>query len=158
MPTIDDRIRNIDKAICRHIDSISGSSRAAISQDILARLVDFVNHIMLKFYSNGADIEETDENIERAAEYAQINGELKVLYKFRNYLQIVAAHYNLDEDSSERLMLKYYRYLLVTKKLVKKYWGMIVLQNLYKFPLNLDSALQEYYAKITAKIECHPIK
>lgn len=60
MPRIDDSIRRIDNVICRHLDSIEDSTRGAISQDILEQLMKFVNHIMLKFYSNGTDIEITE--------------------------------------------------------------------------------------------------
>ena len=38
MPNIDDRIRNIDNVICRHIASADFSPRGAVSQDILAQL------------------------------------------------------------------------------------------------------------------------
>jgi hypothetical protein len=108
MPSIDDSIRKIDNVICRHLDSIEDSSRGAISQDILEQLMKFVNHIMLKFYANGSDIHIDEENIEKAVEFAQINSRLNTLYKFHNFLQVVTTQFTLDEDGSERLMLKYY--------------------------------------------------
>ena len=74
MPKIDASIQRIDSVICRHIDNIEDSSRGAISQDILEQLMKFVNHIMLKFYANGGDIEVTEENIEKAIEFS-VNGE-----------------------------------------------------------------------------------
>lgn len=156
MPTIDISIQKINNVICRHLDSIENSSRGAISQDILEQLMKFVNHVMLKFYANGRDIAINEENIAKAVEFSQINSELVTLYKFRNYLQIVTTQYTLDEDGSERLMLKYYQYLLETKKLLSKYYGIEVLHNIEKFPLHLDDTLQEYYKKISEKIECHP--
>lgn len=152
MPTIDDQIRVIDRAICRYLDNIDTSTRAVISQDILAHLKNLVEHVMLKYYSPNADIDDSEENIEKAAEHAQTDGHLKVLFRFRNYLDIVASHYTLDEDSSERLMLKYYDYLLETKDLLFYDFGIEILHNLDKFPLNLDTALQEYYSKIAEKI------
>lgn len=152
MPIIDDQIRVIDRAICRYLDDIDNSTRAVISQDILGRLKNLVEHVMLKYYSPYVDIDDTDENIEKAAEYAQTNGHLKVLYRFRNYLDIVASHYTLDEDGSERLMLKYYDYLLQIKDILNCDFGISVLHNLDKFPLNLDTALQEYYSKIADKV------
>lgn len=158
MPRLDDSIRRIDNMICRHLDSIEDSSRGAISQDILEQLMKFVNHIMLKFYSNGTDIEITEENISRAAEYAQINSELSTLYKFRNFLQVVTTQFTLDEDGSERLMLKYYQYMLEAKNLLHDYFGIDILHNLEKFPLHLDDTLQEYYAKISEKIEQYPVQ
>ena len=156
MTMIDENIITVDAKICSYLDSIDGESRGAISQDILAQLIHLVEQIMLKFYAGGRDIDDSDENIAAAMEYSQTNGELKTLFRFRNYLQIVAAHSTLDENASERLMLKYYQYLLETKKLLKKHFNMQILHNLNKFPLHVDTTLQEYYAKIAYKIEQHP--
>ncbi len=158
MHTIDEEIRIIDGAICRYLDNIDNSTRAVISQDILAHLKNLVEHVMLKYYSPHSDIDDSAENIEKAAEHAQTDGHLKVLYRFRNYLDIVAAHYTLDEDSSERLMLKYYDYLLETRNLLYTDFHIVILHNLNKFPLNLDTALQEYYSKIADKISRYRVQ
>lgn len=152
MPIIDDQIRVIDRAICRYLDDIDNSTRAVISQDILGRLKNLVEHVMLKYYAPYIDIEDSEENIEKAAEHTQTDGHLKVLYRFRNYLDIVASHYTLDEDGSERLMLKYYDYLLQIRDILNYDFGISILHNLDKFPLNLDTALQEYYSKIAEKV------
>lgn len=152
MPSIDDRIRNIDNVICRHIASSDFSPRGAVSQDILAQLRNFIEHIMLKFYANGGDIENTYSNICAAIEFVQSRGDLKVLNKFHDYLQIVASHYTMDEENSERLMLKYYQNLLEVKNLLHNRFGMDVLSNLNDFPLHVDGVLQEYYEKIIERI------
>lgn len=120
MSTIDDRILNIDRVICRHIGSADFSPRGAVSQDVLAQSRNFFEHIMLKFYANGGDIDNTYENICKAIEFVQTRGDWKLLYKFHDYLQIVAFHYTLDEENSERLMLKYYKYLLETRRLLRE--------------------------------------
>lgn len=156
MPTIDESIKKIDSVICRHFDEIENSSRGAISQDILEQLTKFVNHVMLKFYANGKEIPITAENIAEATEFAQVNSDLYTFYKFHNYLEVVTTQYTLDEDGSERLMLKYYQYLLEAKNLLSYYYGIEVLHNIDKFPLHLDDTLQEYYKKISDKIERHP--
>lgn len=156
MPTIDESIKKIDSVICRHLDEIENNSRGAISQDILEQLTKFVNHVMLKFYANGKEIPITAENIAEATEFAQVNSDLYTLYKFHNYLEVVTTQYTLDEDGSERLMLKYYQYLLEVKNLLSHYYGIEVLHNIDKFPLHLDDTLQEYYKKISEKIERHP--
>ena len=156
MPKIDDSIRKIDNVICRHLDNIENSSRGAISQDILEQLVKLVNLVMLKFYSNGADIEINEENILKATEFSQINSDLYTLYKFRNFLQVVTTQFTLNEDGSERLMLKYYQYLLEMRNLLNQFYRIRILHNLEKFPLHLDSTLQEYYEKIADKLEKYP--
>lgn len=150
---IDAQILNIDKVICRHIDSLGTSPRGVVSQDILSQLRNFVEHIMLKFYANGHDIENSYDNICRAIDFVKTQGNLKVLRRFHDYLQIVASHYTLDEENSERLMLKYYEYLLKIKNLLNERFSLDVLGNLDKFPLNTDSNLQEYYDKIAAKVK-----
>lgn len=152
---IDRQILITDKAICRYIDNLSVSPRGAVSQDILSQLRNFVEHIMLKFYANGQDIDDTYKNICKAIEFTKSRGNLKVLRRFHDYLQIVASHYTLDEENSERLMLKYYEYLLKIKNLLHEKFSLDVLGNLNKFPLNTDTTLQDYYEKIAAKIKLH---
>lgn len=150
---IDAQILTIDKVICRHIDNFGFSQRGVVSQDILSQLRNFVEHIILKVYANGQDIENSYDNICRALDFVKTRGDLKVLRRFHDFLQIVASHYTLDEENSERLMLKYYEYLLKIKNLLHERFSLDVLGNLDKFPLNLDSSLQEYYEKIAAKIK-----
>lgn len=157
MKNIDRKILNIDKAICRYIDSIEFSFRGAIAQDILAQLRNFVEHIMLKFYASDGDIENTYPNIRAAIEYVKTRGDLKVLYKFHDYLQIVASHYTLDEENSERLMLKYYVYLFQIRSLLRSKCSLDILRNLEKFPLDTDKTLQEYYDKIADKVNLHTV-
>ena len=157
MLTIDQSIRKIDDVICRHLDSIENSSRGAISQDILEQLTKFINHIMLKFYANSSDIDINEDNILKATEYAQVTSKINTLYKFHNFLQVVTTQFTLDEDGSERLMLKYYKYLLEAKNLLHKHYGIQILHNLNKFPLRLDTTLQEYYTKIATKLNQYPV-
>ena len=144
---VDRQILEIDKVICRHIDSIAIFSRGAVSQDVLSQLRNFVEHIMLRFYANGKDIDDSYDNICKGISYVHARGNLRVLRKFHDFLQIVASHYTLDEENSERLMLKYYEYLLRIRKLVKEAFGLDVLSNLEKFPLNTDTNLLGVFTK-----------
>lgn len=52
-------------------------------------------------------------------------------------------------------MLKYYEHLLKIKNFLKNSYEMDVLCNMDDFPLNLDTNLTEYYAKICDRIQ-HP--
>lgn len=155
---IDRQILIIDKTICRHIDNSSCFPRGAVSQDILSQLRNYIEHIMLKFYADGKDIENSYQNICDAIDYVSTRGDLKVLRRFHDYLQAVASHYTLDEDGSERLMLKYYEFLLRIKNLLNDRFSLNVLSNLANFPLNTDRTLQEYYEKISEKIKRYHAK
>lgn len=87
-----------------------------------------------------------------AISFVKTKGQLKFLWKFHDYLQIVASHYTLDPENSERVMLKYYEYLLKIKDYMKSTYSAKVLDNLAQFPLNTDKNMQEYYEKIAAKL------
>jgi energy-coupling factor transporter ATP-binding protein EcfA2 len=148
MRKIDEQIRISSDAICRHIDSVEFFDRGMVSQDILKKLRDFVEHIMFKIFLSEQDLEYNYENIEKAIRFVQTKGELKFLWRFHAYLQIVSSHYTLDPENSERVMLKYYEYLLKIKNYLKVTYATDVLENLNKFPLNTDKIMQEYYEKI----------
>lgn len=150
---IDQSIENINNVICRHLDESDQKGRGFISQDILAQLRNFVECIMLKIYAKGNNIECTYSNICASIRFIESHSQYKDIRKFHDFLQIVASHYTMDEESSERLMLKYYEYLLKLKLFLKEEYSMDVLDNLEKFPLNLDETLQCYYQKIAAKLK-----
>lgn len=59
----------------------------------------------------------------------------------------------MDEENSERLMLKYYEYLLKLRKFLHDKYSLEILDNLEDFPIDLDKTLQEYYEKIAVKIK-----
>lgn len=150
---IDEQIKVIDKAICRHIDQFDVTNRGAVSQDVLKNLRDFVEHIMLKVYAQGRDISDSWDNICDAIKYIKPLSKWKDLTRFHDVLQIAVSHYTPSEESSERLMLKYYVYLLKIKTILHDRYSFDVLANLDKFPLNTDTSQQEYYEKIAVKID-----
>lgn len=150
---IDSQILNIDKVICRHISNLNNSTRGQISQDILSQLRHFVEHIMLKIYADGNDIEDSQENVKKAVKYAKNESSLRHLSRFHHFLQVSVSHRTLEEENSERLMLKYYEYLLRIKNYLHNNYGLDVLENLEEFPIETDDSLKEYYEKIAEKVD-----
>lgn len=152
MNKIDEAILEINKVICDNISKFDDSERGLLSQNILSQLRNFVEHIALKVHSSGRDIEITYDNIVQAIAYVSARGNLKFLTRFHNSLQVTASHYTADEENSERLMLKYYEYLLKIKSFLKKGYHLDVLENISEFPIRIDSAMKEYYEKIAKRI------
>lgn len=150
---IDEQILKSDKVICRHIRNISNLSRGQVSQDILSQLRHFVEHIMLKVYANGDDIEDSHDNIQKAVKYVKNERSLRYLSRFHHFLQVSVSHRTLEEENSERLMLKYYEYLLRIKNFLNEKYNLDVLYNLEEFPLETDDCFKEYYEKIAEKVE-----
>ncbi len=152
MNKIDSHILEINKVICKNIDEFDVADRGLLSQNILSQLRNFVEHISLKIFDNGRNIDVYYENIKKANAYVKTIGKLRFLSRFHKLLQITASHYTLDEENSERLMLKYYEYLIKIKSYLKKSWNLEVLENINEFPINIDSNLNEYYEKIAEKL------
>lgn len=153
MKRIDQQILAINKNICSNIETQSVLGRGLASQNILAQLRNFVEHIALKEFANGNDIENSYENIQDSLTFIKARGELKFLNRFHKLLQITASHFTLDEENSERLMLKYFEYLIRIKNHLKSKFQIDALQNLSDFPLNQDPALAEYYEKISLSLK-----
>lgn len=149
---IDEQLIRSDAAICRHIENLDVSGRGAVSQDILQNLRTFVEHTMYKIYAHNHDVSYHYDHIKDAKEYVKTWGQLKFIWRFHDYLQIVASHYTLDPEDSERVMLKYYEFMIKIRDYLKSNFDLIVLSNLDKFPLNTDRNLQEYYEKISEKL------
>lgn len=149
---IDEQILRSNETICRHLESLEFRDRGVVSQDILSVLRTFVEHTMFKIYAYANDATYDYENIEKAIKYVKTKGQLKFLWRFHAYLQIVVSHYTLDPEDSERVMLKYYEFMLRTKSYLKIQYNLEVLSNLDKFPINTDKNLQEYYEKIAEKL------
>ncbi|MCL7720922.1 ATP-dependent RecD-like DNA helicase [Actinobacillus pleuropneumoniae] len=154
MLKIDKAILDTDKVICKNINVFDESERGLLSQNILAQLRNFVEYISQKIYSNGEDIDPNNYTNKKSAwEYIKSQGNLNFLYKFHSLLQKSVSHYTLDENGSERLMLKYYEYLLKIRDFLRKEYNIEVLCNMNEFPLNLDNSQKELYGKISDAIE-----
>ena len=158
MYKIDKAILDINTAICKNITKFDDSERGLLSQNILSKLRHFVEHISLKAYSNGEDIAITYENLVEGNKYVSRNGKFKFLYKFHKLLQVSVSHYMVDEGSAERLMLKYYEYLLKIKHFLKNDYDLDVLENIENFPLDTNDSLVEYYNKIVEKIDTNKLR
>lgn len=141
-----DQIKAIDEHICKSIDNNSIlKDRGFLSQDILPQLRNLIEHcsMYINLCLNGLDdnisLEEAKKKIPSIpSRVASISNEFRFIIKFHNLLQISESHYTHDKNNSERLMLKYYEYMLRLKKLCIKKFNLKILNNLHKFPLGLD--------------------
>ena len=114
------------------------------------RLMLYIAEV-LKITNNGTTKYDY-RHIEQSINFVKTKGELKFIWRFHAYLQIIASHYTLEPEDSERVMLKYYEFMVKIKGYLKFQYGLSVLANLNRFPLNVDKNLQEYYEKIAKKL------
>lgn len=154
MDNIDRSILDANSAICKNIGVFDDSERGLLSQNILPNLRNFIEHISLKIYAHdkGIRAEDNYDNLQKGNSYVSARSNLKFLSKFHNLLTISVSHYSLDGENSERLMLKYYEYLLKIKSYLKENYDFDVLENIDQFPINIDPAFALYHEQIAAKI------
>lgn len=159
MLKIDSAILDTNKVICSNISKFDASERGLLSQNLLSQLRNFVEYIFIKAYVIESEIDPNDICLRKQAiKDAKTKGNLRFLNKFHSLLQKSVSHYTLDEGGSERLMLKYYEYLLKIKFFLKNTYNLTVLENIEDFPLNTNSELNGYYEKIAIQIEMKQCK
>jgi len=151
MRTVDEQIHISDKTIFKLIETFGINERGFLSQNILNNLRTFVEAISVKV---AGETEYSNEIFKKVAKnFVASRSDLRFLSKFHKCLQKSKSHYATDEEASERLMLKYYEYLLRIKYFLNTSYNIDVLNNIDKFPLDTDQALSEYYNKIAEKIK-----
>ena len=133
---IDYYIKNIDEAICENLDDFRNTTRGKLSRSILTLLRHFVEHIFMKLKEPNADFVSDYKPINEGIAFIKSEPQYKWLYHFHDCLQESVSHYVPNKDESERLMLKYYEYLLKIKKLFRDSFGFQILRNIELFPIN----------------------
>lgn len=150
---INEHIKIIDDAICQNLALISEENRGFISQNILAQLRNFVEFTYIKIMKPDEDIQISRDTIPEAEKYVKGYGRYMWLRNFHDCLQPSSSHYTRSKDVSERLMLKYYEYLIRIRDFYRENYKIEVLSNIHKFPLNQDKSLQEFYELIVPQME-----
>ena len=154
MVSIDENLTYINNVICNNLDQVGTDNRGFISQNILAQLRNFVELIILKIDGRNLNPNIYDQRVDAIDKLkGRPSRNNRFILEFYNLLQESVSHYTVDQDGSERLMLKYYEYLLKIKKLLKSRFNMEVLENIDMFPLRKDYKAEKYHQSIAEKIE-----
>lgn len=153
MPSLSDQVQSASEAINRNI-AILSSDRGFLSQNVLQYLRDLVEALIVWTHTNDPTLRfNYTTQFDAARTFAKSQAKYRPLTRFHAMLQVSVSHYTLDGDPSERLMLKYYEYLLRTREIAVAHLGVTILQNLENFPLQVDPALRDYYEKIAARVD-----
>ncbi|AFU04771.1 AAA family ATPase [Nocardia brasiliensis] len=155
MASVEQQVQSADSVICQNLDSLT-CDRGFLSQNVLAQLRNLVEGLIVWANLNDPFAEFHYNQVASALDVVRATAKFRLLARFHALLQASVSHYTLDRDPSERLMLKYYEYLLRTRDLAKQQFGIALLGNLEKFPIDLDPSLREYYEKIAARIDVQP--
>lgn len=155
MLDVERRILDIDKTLCENIDlmDFQNVTRALVSQNLLSQSRNLIEHIAVRAYSEGKDVQVKWDTINAGLDYIKHNGKYLFLRKFHNFLQESKSHYTPDAEGAERLMLKYYQYFVMIRGFVKDEYGLEILHNLEKFPTDQDETIELFHEKIVEKLK-----
>lgn len=147
-----EQVRGADEAIRRNIDSL-GDQRDLLSQNVVSQLRNLVEGVAVRVHTQSDDATFDYDAIQAGISHMKAQGKLSFLRRFHDLLQKSTSHYTLDGQAAERLMLKYYEFLIRVRDYMDSECGISILDNLESFPLDLDPSLREYHAKIAEVVD-----
>lgn len=126
-----------------------------LSENILSQLRNLIEDvaILLNNKINDLNLDTHYDNASDSFEAIKGISKYKFLSDFHNYLQGTASHYTPNEDSAERLVKYYYRYICLIKKLLKDECDLDIINNIDLFPIYDDKSMKENYDIICDKLE-----
>ena len=148
-------IKNIDSVINGNISEKDYLGRGLLSQNILFQLRNLVEDVIVLDYNkkNNLNLSISFQDKKTAYKELEKRSKPRFLNEFHKYLQISKSHYTPDNNGAERLMQKYYYYLLKLKEYTKIEFNLEILSNITDYPLNNDVSLIDYYKKIAVEVE-----
>ncbi|WP_116202340.1 ATP-dependent DNA helicase [Amycolatopsis circi] len=152
MASVQQQVQSVDGVICQNIARLR-DDRGILSQNLLSQLRNLVEGLIVWAHLDDPSAEFDYDQVGPALAEVKAKAKFRLLSRFHNLLQASVSHYTLDGDPSERLMLKYYEYLLRTRDLTLQQFGIRILDNLELFPSDLDPSLREYHEKIAERID-----
>lgn len=148
MKIVDKRLRETADVINKKFAKVNEENRSEVSGEILSHLRNFCETFMYKVYDeeNDADIYQTQNNLTLVRKY--IKDKHYDVWKFHSLLDSSVGHMDFGPMQSEALTLKYIPQLIRLKTFLQKQYGIGVLENIDKYPLDLDTSLVSFYEKI----------
>ena len=141
MKIVDKRLRETADVINKKFAKVNEENRGEVSGEILSHLRNFCEAFMYKVYDeeNDADIYQTQDNLTLVRKY--IKDKHYDVWKFHSLLDSSVGHMDFGPMQSEALTLKYIPQLIRLKTFLQKQYGIGVLENIDKYPLDLDNGI-----------------
>ena len=148
MKRIDKKLIETANIIDAKFSKSTADNREEISTDILSHIRHFCEAVMYKIYNEekNVDLFQTHENLKTVRIYIQ--EKYYDIYKFHSLLDASVGHMDFGNLQSEALTIKYIPKLIFLKDFLFKKYGICILKNIYKYPLDLDESLVSFYKKI----------
>ena len=117
MTSVNSQIRAASSTISANIDALA-DDRGLLSRNVMKQLRDLVEAIAVRLHLGTGDVEfDYHQQVKPAMAWiGSTKRRTSFIYQLHRRLQESASHYAFEGDASERLMLKYYEYLVPTPR------------------------------------------
>lgn len=148
MKIIDKRLKETADAIDRKFSKVNEENRGEISTDILSHIRNFCEAFMYKVYDEEtfADLYQTQDNLVIVRKY--FKDKYFDIWKFHTLLDSSVGHMDFGPMQSEALTIRYIPKLVLLKDFLFREYGISVLEDIDKYPLDLDNSIVSFYEKI----------
>ena len=144
-----EEIQNSSDAIDRSFAEMTKENRGKKSLEIVKVVRDLNDHVADKIWH---DIN-TGKNMDLNKVASKMDGRFRFISQFDSFLRSSVSHFTPTEDGAERLLIKYYKYLLQLKQVMKDRYDVDILKNIRNFIDDTDTQTNEYYTKVTVAID-----
>ncbi len=148
MKIIDKRLKETADLIDGKFAKVNEENRSEISADILSHIRNFCEAFMYKVYDEEhfEDLYQTQDNLKKVRIY--FKNKYFDMWKFHTLLDSSVGHMDFGPMQSEALTIKYIPTLVVIKDFLLKEYGISILENIDRYPLDLDKSIVSFYEKI----------
>lgn len=152
MASVQQQVTSASDVISHNISQLA-DNRGFLSQNVLSQLRNLLEALAVWVHTGDASTQMHYNKVGPAFDALAGKVKYRLLSRFHGLLQASASHYTLDGDPSERLMLKYYEFLMRTRDVAQKELGVKILANLENFPVDQDPSLREYREAIAECVD-----
>ena len=144
-------IMKASEAIDKALLSTTRENRGEVAFRILSIVRNLNDHIADKIWKDMRPHQRMDIN-KVASKFGNLPP-YQFIARFDKFLRASVSHFTPSEEGAERLMLKYYRFILQLKKALYDRYGIVIINNIDSFLEDLDEQTKDYYYKVAQQIE-----
>ena len=152
MNTLTDReIQKASSAIDKALLTITKTNRGEVALRIVTVVRNLNDHIAYKVWRELRPSQEM--GLQKVASKFDTLRPYQFIARFDKFLRASVSHFTPTEEGAERLLIKYYRFILLLKQLMFERYHMVIIENADRFLEDLDEQTKDYYNKVAQQIE-----
>ena len=152
MNTLTDReIQKESDAIDKALLTITKTNRGEVALRIVTVVRNLNDHIAYKVWQELRPNQEM--GLQKVASKFDTLRPYQFIARFDKFLRASVSHFTPTEEGAERLLIKYYRFILLLKQLMFERYHAVIIENADRFLEDLDEQTKDYYKKVAEQIE-----